>query len=155
MSYQDQVRTAQGYYELGMLEDAWEELGAIDPLHENDSPVVQMRLLLLLKEERWEEALVVSRLLIETEPEGAMGFVHAAYCLHELGRTAEAKKLLLGGPSSLLREAVYFYNMACYGVALGEFEEADRLLRQSIEMDSNLRKVAKKDDDLKCLWEVL
>ena len=155
MSFQDQVRTAQGYYELGMMEEAWEELGAIDPLHEGDPPVVQMRLLLLFKEERWEEALEGSNKLIEVEPDGAMGYVHAAYCLHEIGRTAEAKQLLIDGPSSLLREAVYFYNMACYEVALGEVEEAERCLRQSFEMDSNLRRVARTDDDLKVLWGLL
>ena len=155
MSYQDQVRTAQGYYELGMQEEAWEELEAIDPAHEKDPPVLQMRLLLLLKEKRWEEGLAGSKQLIEIDREGAMGFVHAAYCMHEMGRTAEAKELLLSGPSSLLREAVYFYNMACYEVALGEIEEAERCLRQSIEMDGNLRQVAKKDEDLECLWEVL
>lgn len=155
MSYQDQVRAAQGYYELGMQEEAWEELEAIDPLHENDPPVLQMRLLLLLKEERWEEALKGSEQLMEIDGEGAMGYVHAAYCLHEMNRTADAKKLLLDGPSSLLREAVYFYNLACYEVALGELEEAERCLRQSIEMDANLREVAKKDADLEVLWGVL
>ncbi len=155
MSFRDQVRTAQGYYELGMLEEAWEEIEAIDPLHESDPPVIQMRLLLLLKEERWVEALAESEQLTRVEPDGAMGFVHAAYCLHEMGRTADAKQRLLDGPSSLLREAVYFYNMACYEVALGGLKEAERFLRQSIEMDGNLRQVAKKDRDLKCFWELL
>jgi len=155
MSYHDQVRAAQGYYELGMQEEAWEELGAIDPLHEKDPPVLQMRLLLLLKEERWEEGLKGSEQLMELDGDGAMGYVHAAYCLHEMKRTGEAKKLLLNGPNSLLREAVYFYNLACYEVALGELEEAENCLRQSIEMDAKLRQVAKKDADLEVLWEVI
>ena len=31
-------------------------------------------------------------------PEETLGFIHAAFCLHELGRTAEAKTLLLARP---------------------------------------------------------
>ena len=106
MSYQEQVRSAQGYYELGMQAEAWEELDAVEAEHGDEPAVIQMRLLLLLKERRWEEALAGSERLIEADEKCAMGYIHAAYCLHEMGRTPKAKELLLAGPSSLLREAV-------------------------------------------------
>lgn len=149
------MRSAQGYYELGMLAEAREELESIGAEHDDDPSVLQIRLLLLLKEKRWEEGLGVSRKLCEAEVGSSMGFIHAAYCLHEMGNTAEAKNLLLSGPSSLLREPVYFYNMGCYEVALGEMDKARRSLRQSFEMDRTLLDVAKKDPDLESLWNAL
>ena len=155
MSFENQVRSSQGYYELGMLAEAWEELEAIDAEHRDDPLVIQMRLLLLLKEARWEEALAGSEQLIETDGKCAMGYIHAAYCLHEMGQTSKARELLLSGPSSLLREAVYFYNLACYEIALGKKEEAESCLQQSFEMDGGLREVARKDEDLECLWNIL
>ena len=41
-------------------------------------------------------------------------YIHKAFCLHEMGRTLEAKHLLLKGPASLLGEPAYHYNLGCY-----------------------------------------
>jgi Flp pilus assembly protein TadD len=87
--------------------------------------------------------------LCEAEPQETIGFIHAAFCLHELGRTDEARNVLLHGPPALLNEATYYYNMGCYNARLGQLEDAQNYLRMSFSLDGKLRDFARHDPDLK------
>ena len=100
---------AQGYFELGMLEDAMAELDSLPAAMQGTSDVLQMRLFGFMRVRRWDDALEISRNLVRMLPKETIGYIHAAFCLHELRRTAEAKSLLLAGPSALLNEATYHY----------------------------------------------
>src|SRR6476620_1751930 len=75
--------------------------------------------------------------------------------LHQFGRTREAKELLLRGPTALLNEPIYYYNMGCYEVLLGNLKDAKVHLQISFKMDSSFRDLAKRDPDLKPLHETL
>ena len=44
--------------------------------------------------------------------------------MHEMGRTQQAKDVLLEGPPSLNREPTFHYNMACYERSLGNLAAA-------------------------------
>jgi predicted Zn-dependent protease len=110
--FERKLAAAQGYSELGMHDDAIAELDAIDPESSGRPEVVEMRLLILMHARRWKDALAASRKLCKAKPEAAAGFIHAAFCLHELGRTQDAKSLLISGPPSLLKEPTYHYNLA-------------------------------------------
>jgi tetratricopeptide (TPR) repeat protein len=146
---------AQGYFELGMVAEALEELDSLPPLRQQRSEVLQMRLLIHIRARRWQEALALSETLYHLRPDEALGFIHAAFCLHELGRTAEAKALLLNGPRALLSEPTYHYNLGCYDAALGNLEEAQAHLRVSFKLDKKFRELARTDPDLKGVWSVL
>ena len=63
--------------------------------------------------------------------------------------------MLLGGPSSLLNDATYHYNLGCYDVALGNIEEAQSHLRISFKLDKKFRELAKTDPDLQPVWDSL
>jgi tetratricopeptide (TPR) repeat protein len=148
MSFEKSLLAAQGYIELEMPWDAIAELDSL-PEHERDSEqALQLRLLIYMKEQCWEPALTVCGILREMHPEGAAGYIHGAFCLHEEGRTAEARELLLSGPSALEDEATYFYNLACYSAVLGELDLAVDYLKTSFEMDDKFRDIAKLDPDL-------
>ena len=86
----------------------------------------------------------LSLLFCDANPNQPFGFVHAAFCLHELGRTSEAKQTLLDGPAALLDEPVYYYNLACYDTVLGNLEQAKVYLRASFRLDKSFRELAKK-----------
>jgi tetratricopeptide (TPR) repeat protein len=146
---------AQGYFELGMMDEALAEINQLPPEMQLRHEAMQVRLLIHLRAKRWQEALDLSESLYRRSPREAMGFIHAAFCLHELGRTAEAKALLLGGPSTLLNEATYHYNLGCYEAALGNIEEAQAHLRISFKLDKTFRDLARVDPDLKGLWNIL
>ena len=142
------ILTAQGYMELGLFEDARSELVALPKEGWERGDVMETWVLCEMGEQRWNEALEMSRRLCEMQPKEPCGYIHAAYCLHELGRTAEALEFLQSGPRSLRTKSVFFYNLGCYCAKLGRMEEAKLLLEKSFEIDNGLRRVAKKDPDL-------
>ncbi len=140
MNFQWQLRAACGYAELGMTRQSVAELNAIEAAFQARPEVLQLRLHHLMREK-----------LCRVAPESSAGFLHAGFCLHELGKTAEAKRLLLKGPVALLKEPIYYYNMGCYDALLGNVHAAQMHLQTSFKMDASFRELAKKDPDLKAV----
>ncbi len=108
-----------------------------------------------MRTKRWGEALRVSKILCRVAPDCGTGFLHAGFCLHQLGKTAEAKNLLVTGPVALLKEPIYYYNMGCYEALLGNMHGAKENLHISFKMDASFREVAKKDPDLQALHALI
>jgi len=153
--FERKITAAQGYSELGMHDDAIAELDALDDASSERPDVLETRLMILMHAHRWKDALAASRKLCAALPGAAAGFIHAAFCLHELGRTQDAKELLIGGPPSLLKEPTYHYNLACYEAKLGNYPEAHAHLETSIAMDRKFREFAKNDADLNPIRHLL
>ena len=142
---------AQGYCELGMFDDALAELKTLPEEAQGDVPAVEMRLAIQMQAKRWKEALKVAEKLCAMKPDASAGFIHAAFCLHELGRTADARDKLLTGPPALHKEATFHYNLACYECMLGNLELARMHLEKSIELDKKFKDFSKTDPDLAAL----
>jgi predicted Zn-dependent protease len=149
MSFEWSFRAACGYAELGMSRESISELNTIEREQQNRPEVLQLRLHHLMRGQKWAQALRVSQKLCRAAPDCSAGFLHAGFCLHELGKTAEAKQLLLKGPAALLKEPIYYYNMGCYEALLGNVKDARINLETSFRMDATFRELAKKDPDLK------
>jgi tetratricopeptide (TPR) repeat protein len=155
VDYQWCFRAACGYAELGMTRQSIAELNAIDEVNQDRPEVLQLRLHHLMRDKKWTRALSVSRRLCQVAPECSAGFLHAGFCLHEMGRTAKAKELLLKGPVALLKEPIYYYHMGCYDAHLGNSKSAQVHLLTSFKMDPSFRELAKRDPDLKSVQELI
>ena len=155
MSFEWHFRAACGYAELGMTRQSIAELNEIDQTHQNRPEVLQLRLHHLMRSQRWASALRISQKLCRAAPDCSAGFLHAGFCLHELGKTAEAKQFLLKGPAALLKEPIYYYNMGCYEALLGNVKDARINLETSFRMDSSFRELAKKDPDLLAVKDLI
>jgi hypothetical protein len=155
VSFEWRFRAACGYAELGMTRQSVVELNAIDEADQHRPEVLQLRLHHLMRDKKWTRALIVSRKLCQIAPECSAGFLHAGFCLHELGKTAKAKELLLKGPVALLKEAIYYYNMGCYDALLGNVKSAQVHLLTSFKMDASFREIARRDPDLKALQNLI
>jgi predicted Zn-dependent protease len=155
VSFQWRFRAACGYAELGMTRQSVAELNAIERALQHRPEVLQMRLHHLMHAKKWAQALRVSRKLCRVAPKCSAGFLHAGFCLHELGKTAEAKRLLLHGPVALLKEPIYYYNMGCYDALLGNHKSAQVHLLTSFKMDSSFRELAKRDPDLESVQKLI
>ncbi len=155
MSLERALLSAQGYIELEMPDEALLEIDALSPKDQLREEVLQVRLFIVIRAKRWDAALTVCARLRATSPEGATGYIHGAFCLHEMGRTPEAKQLLLEGPPSLLSEPTYHYNLGCYDAVLGNLDEAAQHLETSFQMDRKFREIAKYDPDLKAVHGLL
>lgn len=155
MDYNWRLRAAAGYAELGMNRESLAELNAIGRPEQERPEVLQLRLHHLMRERKWASALRVSRKLCRVAPHCTAGYLHAGFCLHELGKTLAAKRLLLKGPVALLREPIYYYNMGCYDALLGNSKSAQVHLLTSFKMDPSFRDIAKKDPDLEAIRELI
>jgi predicted Zn-dependent protease len=144
---------AQGYSELGMVEEALGEINSLPAELADHEKVVEMRTVILMQAKRWKTALTASRALCKVAPEKTSGFIHAAYCLHALGRTEEARDILLGGPEKLHAEPTFHYNLACYECTLGNLDLARLHLEKSFALNKDFREYAKNDPDLAALRE--
>lgn len=150
-SHERTLLAAHGYAELGMLDDALAELETLPAAALAEPTAVEMRLAILMQARRWVDALRTSEVLCKLDPTRNSAFIHAAFCLHELGRTADARDALLNGPPTLHGEATFHYNLACYECALGQIGLARAHLEKSFSLDKKFREFAKTDPDLKPL----
>ncbi len=149
------ILAAEGYIELGLHSEARVELSHLPTESADRADVIELIVLCFMGEKRWAEGLALTQKLRELEPDEPGGYIHAAYCLHELGQTHEALDLLARGPAVLRTKPVYYYNVGCYLACLGQDEKALQLLEQSFEMDGSLRSHARKDPDLDGLRQKL
>jgi predicted Zn-dependent protease len=144
---------AQGYCELGMFDDALAELESLPAEFAQHPAAVELRTVVLMQARRWKQALTASRSLCRLSPDKTTGFIHTAFCLHELGRTTEARDTLISGPDALHAEPTYHYNLACYECALGNLDLARVHLEKSFELDKKFKEYAKSDPELAALRE--
>lgn len=151
--FEKNLLAIQGYAELGMYQDALAELDTLPDLLREHPQVLEMRLLVLMQQQAWRKALAVSKQLCRAAPQAPIAFIHAAFCLHELGRTDEAKLTLINGPDTLQQDPTFHYNLACYECVLGELESARLHLERSFFLDQKFREFAKTDPDLNPLRE--
>jgi predicted Zn-dependent protease len=154
ITHQRLLVAAQGYSELDLPELALAELGLIPAEFRHDPIFVETRLSVLMQAKRYKDALPAARELCQVCPERTAGFIHLAFCLHELGNTGAARDLLLTGPAALKAEATYYYNLACYEAVLGNLGEARAHLDVSFAMDRKLRDYAHTDPDLAGLRDI-
>lgn len=155
MPFERSLLAAQGYLELDMISEALAELDALPAEFQEQEEVLQLKLFIFMRDRQWERALELCERMCMIFPKSTVGYIHGAFCLHELGKTAEAKSFLLKGPPNLAKEATYFYNLGCYDAVLGNREEATRNLHKSFQMDKKFRDIAKYDPDLKDIADFL
>ena len=146
---------AQGYLELGMVEEALSELASVPAGENTDADLIELRLHILMHGKRWDEALVAAEELLRISPQAVPGYIHGAFALHELGRTAEARDLLLKGPPLLRQNPTFHYNIGCYEAVLGNRESALQSLRKSFALDETYRDFAQRDPDLEGIRDAL
>jgi len=155
MTFEQNIRAAEGYADLGMYDEALAELDELDPEEQDRLETLRMRVEIVLRKRDWRSALQLSLKACQLYPNESSGFIHAAFCLHELGRTQEAKQTLLDGPAKLLNEPVYYYNLGCYDAALGNLDQAKAYLHASFRLDKSFRDMAKNDPDLERIKDEL
>ncbi|NJK92312.1 MAG: hypothetical protein HC904_11020 [Blastochloris sp.] len=151
MSFQQQINAAMGYFNLGMTDDAWAELEGLRGADALRPETVALRVSILMRKGLWEQALEGAELLCVMLPDHPSPFLDAAFCLHEMNRTEEARRRLLAGPSQLRGNSLFYYNMACYEAQLNHLEVARNYLEQALAMNQSLKESWESDPDLASL----
>jgi tetratricopeptide (TPR) repeat protein len=148
-------RAAVGYVELGMFQEANDQLENIDPFNRAAPEVLAVRIAVYQGLKKWELMREVAKRLAEFQPNDIQWTVSLAYATRRADSIQGAKQILLNAESNFPKEAIINYNLACYCCQLGEIENAKNYLQKAFEIDSTWRLQALDDEDLRPVWDLL
>ncbi len=148
------VSYALGYLGLGLVEQASEELEAIEGEDRLSVPVMLTRIELYMAAKNWELVVAVAKGVVRADPRQEQAWIGWAYALRCLERTAEARDVLREAePQHGKTCALLHYNLACYECLLGNLSEAKVRLRKACRKSADFKALALDDPDLQTLWE--
>lgn len=153
MNFERKLNAAVGYLNLDLPDDAMAELNSMTTEELKRADVLLVRAAIRIRLKEWASGLEDAEKLLKLVPLNPAPYLDAAYCLHELNRTEEARTVLLSGPESMLGLGTYYYNLACYSSQLGDLEEAKGYLNRAIELEPEYQGSAGEDPDLAPLRE--
>ena len=148
-------QAAIGYVELGMFQDANDQLEKIDPFNRAAPEVLAVRLAIYRGLKKWELMQQIAKRLKEFQPDNVQWTISLAYATRRAYSIDVAMEILIDAEAKFPREAAIPYNLACYYCQLGEMEKAKRYLKEAFEIDLNWRKAALDDEDLRPFWDSL
>ena len=146
------IQYAAGYLDLGMLKEATRELKEISQDDADLPQVTALWIRVYLERRYWRKMERASKELVRRIPKDVFGWVNWAYALREMNRHAEAKAVAFKGLKLHPKEAVLWFNLACYCSLLEEVEEASGHLDTAISLDKEFEAEAVDDPDLDNLW---
>ena len=147
------IQYANGYIELGMYDDASDELEAIEGEDRMSVEVMSVRAMLYFHAKQWELMEATSRFVAEQKPDFSLGWVNWANALRFQGKFEEAKHVGSKGLELHPENGPLWYNMACYCSLMGDQREAKELLHKAASIDEEFKKTAIDDPDLDELWK--
>lgn len=143
------VLEIQGLAELGLFEEAEEELARLEP-HLEVAGV--LRCDLLSRQSKWKEMRMVAEGLARRSPESSQWWISWAYAVRRAESVEAAREILLKARELHPEEAIIVYNLACYAAVSGDLEAARQLLDEAVGLEPACREMAARDDDLKPLF---
>jgi tetratricopeptide (TPR) repeat protein len=145
---QRQLLAAVGFMELGMFQEAVEELESL-PLEVRESTTVLAVWLEIYQSwQKWSEALAVASRLFEADPENPDWRIALAFATRRTRGLVFARELLLEAVSKFPKCAIIHFNLGCYAAQLGNLDEARACVDEAIRLDRQFEQLAKTDPDL-------
>ncbi len=146
------LAAVDGYLFLGLPAEAIQELDGIPEQFQKSPAVLGSRIRALLHMRKWVEAERLSHegtMLYPAEDEFPVQRAFALDQLHEGGKAIQA---LMSAPEWIRCTGILHYNLACYEARLGDPVKARKCIRAAIKMNSSFKKNARRDPDLRDLW---
>jgi hypothetical protein len=117
---------AVGYVELGMFQEANDQLEKIDPFNRAAPELLAVRLAIYHGLEKWELMQQISKRIKDFEPDNVQWTISLAYATRRAYSIETAMEILLNAMAKFPKEAAIPYNRACYHCQLREIENAKR-----------------------------
>jgi tetratricopeptide (TPR) repeat protein len=146
---------AVGYTQLGMFLEANEQLENIDPFNRVAPEVLALRVDIYRGLQKWDLMREIAGRLCEFDPTKVQWAISYAYATRRANDLNAARDILVASLPKFPREAIIYYNLACYDCQLGEIDSARQYLKQAFRIDPNWISQALEDQDLKPLWDYL
>ena len=125
----------------------------ITPEDKNPKEVLGARVNLYMAAKKWDMAAAVASHLVKVEPENEAWWINLAYSVRRSEGIEQAEAILLRAQAIHPKVAMIAFNLACYASVTGRIEDAKERLRNAIDLDKDVRKLALDDEDLRPLWD--
>jgi hypothetical protein len=152
---QRHLQAAVGYLELGMVEDAANEIECIPPDQKNSSEVLDVRLEIYRASEKWTLMAVVARELWKRHQDQPVYWNHFAWAVRRAESIESANDILMDALKRFPRDALTRFTLGCYACQMGQIKLAKEWVRQAIDFDPKFKMLAIDDPDLEPLWASL
>ena len=146
---------AVGYAQLGMFLEANEQLENIDPFNRVAPEVLALRVDIYSGLKKWDLMQEIAQRLREASPQNVQWVISYAYATRRSESIDAARNILINALPKFPREAIIYYNLACYECQLQDFYSAKKYLKKAFEIDADWRIAALEDEDLEPLWSSL
>ena len=152
------LAAAQGWLELGNLGEAACELDEIPPKLRVHPDVLDIRWEIYARAGQWDACLDIGIALTELAPKRPHSWCIRATALHRLGRTAEAREVLLQAVDAVGEDWAVFYELARFTCLVGRVPEAKIWLEKAFDATEDaaaagkLKALALENRDLEAVW---
>jgi len=157
--YTHHIAAAEGWIELGNLNEARAELAQIPESERQHPEFLSVHWSLCAADQNWAEALHVAAQLVEAVPDEHAGWLHQAYALRRApgGGLQAAWDCLFPALKKFPKVPIIPYNLACYACQLDRKEQARELLKSAMSTGkssdaAHIKLIALQDSDLEALW---
>jgi len=151
MNWKWRVSHSRGYRELGLFNEAREELKHVPALHADESDVVAEYAALHQESGAWRELEATCRKLARRHPDDPCWWIMWAYGARRAESLSAAEKVLLEAEPLHSENATIQFNLGCYACQLGNISAARKRVRRAIALDAHFEKLARSDADLEPL----
>ena len=135
-----------------MFDEAARALEEVDAEDKSRKEVLAARVDICMATQRWSSVVEVARHLVDIEPENAAWWINLAYATRRSEGIDKAQALLLQAQKLHPDHAIIAFNLSCYACVTGHSEQAKTHLKEAIALDSKIRQLALRDEDLRPLW---
>jgi len=148
--------TAEGFLDLGMAKEAWDELDEIAPSDRAHPTVLGMRLRILEAMEQWQMGAEIAKGAVRAYPEEFHLRLFGATHIRQLEGLEEALRFLQEGASTFRNQPAFWFSMACLHCQLGDLETTTEFTRLAVDLDRSFQMKVLDHPDLSALrasWE--
>jgi uncharacterized protein HemY len=131
------LEAAEGWIGLGDYNSASEELESITAANRNHPDVLQLRWRIYAEAQDLGACLDIATTLTVTNPKRLFGWIQRAKSLHQLGRTKEAKDLLISAADDFQSNSTVPFQLTRYCCGLGQTDEALSWLEKAVASADN------------------
>jgi Tfp pilus assembly protein PilF len=147
-----QLEAALGYLQLGILEEANDEIEKLPPEERTSSGVLRLRAAICSETKSWHLLREVATFLVDSLPGDPQHWIWLAHATRRTTSIPDAEAILLRAMELHPKGGMIHFNLACHAAHAGRIEEAKERLREAIRLAPETRLLALDDPDLEPLW---
>ena len=145
------LQFASGYLNLGMPDEALEELSGLSREQRNYPEVMSLKGQIFLLRSEWSSAAEMAEDGHSRYPELPDFYIQQALAYEQLGQPRRAIDIWLSAPEEIQRSGFCHYNLARCLVRLGNIPSARQHMSQAVKLEPALKPAVKTDPLLNSL----